>query len=629
MAAKVEIDILANDKTGGALGNVASGLGNILSTAAGFITGQVLMGAANAVGDLFTSTISEASEAQTSLAQLNAALKSTGGAAGLSSQELQNYAGQLQDITAYDDEAIQGAEGLLLTFTNIKGDNFKEATSLALDMSTALGQDLKSSSMQLGKALNDPIQGIGALSRVGVQFTDDQKKMIEEMVNSGDTMGAQKVIMDELNKEFGGSAEAFAGTYAGKMQQFNNKMGDIKETIGNAVLPVMTQFMDDVVTPLMPMIADLATRFGEWMQSMKDNGTIDAIMTALSGIGPMIDTVLGYFDGLSSFTMEGTPLGNFFAYLQQWGTEYGPGLMESFSSIFGTIWDVLSYVFTAIGDVFNNAFGGITLWLEENGPLIQEFTKQFAEQLAIWGDVIKVVIDVIKPILDGLILMILDVVQFVMAIATGDWKRAWDAIISFVTHAITGIGLALKALWDGILRLFGTSSAELGAKWNLFWIGIANKVNEWKQALVNKVTEFFNAGKAIVQGVIDGFNNMKQKVIDTLTAIAGGAIDAFKKLFGIASPSKVFEGFGKNMMQGLANGIGDGATVPVKVLGDVMPKIGNVSTGMAGGYGAVAGGGIVINIDARDSLIDERWFATKFKTGVVQILRDTGVAFNG
>ena len=55
----------------------------------------------------------------------------------------------------------------------------------------------------LGKALNDPVKGITALSKVVVTFTEDQKKMIKTMVETGDAAGAETVILDDLAKEFG------------------------------------------------------------------------------------------------------------------------------------------------------------------------------------------------------------------------------------------------------------------------------------------------------------------------------------------------------------------------------------------------------------------------------------------
>ena len=76
-----------------------------------------------------------------------------------------------------------------------------------LDMSVALGQDATQSAIQLGKALNDPVKGVTALRRVGVSFTAAQIKQIKTLVATGKTLQAQKLILRELNQEFGGSRE--------------------------------------------------------------------------------------------------------------------------------------------------------------------------------------------------------------------------------------------------------------------------------------------------------------------------------------------------------------------------------------------------------------------------------------
>ena len=86
-------------------------------------------------------------------------------------------------------------------------DIFPEATKTMLDMSTALGQDLKSSAIQLGKALQDPILGITALRRVGVNFNNAQKETVKRLVESGQMMKAQKFILAELRTEFCNSSK--------------------------------------------------------------------------------------------------------------------------------------------------------------------------------------------------------------------------------------------------------------------------------------------------------------------------------------------------------------------------------------------------------------------------------------
>ena len=188
-----------------------------LTKGVGLVSGALGVGGlASAAQAAFT----EMGDAQKVSAQTAAALKSTGGAANVTAKDMDKLSTSLMNKSGVDDEAIKSSQNLLLTFTKVRNetgkgnDIFNQATGTILDMSTALGQDTKSSAIQLGKALNDPVKGITALSRVGVSFTAGQKKQIKAMVEAGDTMGAQKLILAELNKEFGGSAEAAGNTLA-------------------------------------------------------------------------------------------------------------------------------------------------------------------------------------------------------------------------------------------------------------------------------------------------------------------------------------------------------------------------------------------------------------------------------
>jgi uncharacterized protein YjeT (DUF2065 family) len=164
------------------------------------------------------------------VANLNSVLNSTGHAAGFTSEQLQKMAGDLQQVTTFGDDATIQAQAVLATFTQINGDIFAEAIATAQDLSTVLGQDLQSSIVQMGKALNDPIKGITALSKVGVSFSQEQKTLIKSLVETGDVAGAQRVILAELAKEFGGAATAQAKTLGGQIQQLKNSFGDLLET---------------------------------------------------------------------------------------------------------------------------------------------------------------------------------------------------------------------------------------------------------------------------------------------------------------------------------------------------------------------------------------------------------------
>lgn len=201
---------------------------DLKSTMAGFAT-------VAALGALFSKIATETADAEFASAQLNAALKSTAGAAGQSVDALNAQAKALSQLSVFDDDAITSAQALLLTFTKIGGQTFPQATQAVLNVAQALNTDLKSAAIQVGKALNDPIQGISALSRSGIQFTEAQKIMITQLVESNRLMDAQAIILGELETQFGKSAEAARNTFGGSLKVLANDIGNALTLTGDGV----------------------------------------------------------------------------------------------------------------------------------------------------------------------------------------------------------------------------------------------------------------------------------------------------------------------------------------------------------------------------------------------------------
>jgi len=160
----------------GKLSSIASGLGSVFKAAA---AGAAV--AAAGVAAFVKGGVDSLINLEKITAQTNAVIKSTGGAAGVSADHIASFADSIEKATGIEAESIMQGQNLLLTFTNIKNgvgegnDVFDQATSILADMSTALGTDASTSAVQLGKALNDPIKGVAALSKVGVSFTEQQK----------------------------------------------------------------------------------------------------------------------------------------------------------------------------------------------------------------------------------------------------------------------------------------------------------------------------------------------------------------------------------------------------------------------------------------------------------------------
>lgn len=230
--------------------------------------------------------------------------------------------------TRYSKDSVIGAESLLLTFRSIGKDVFPETTQAVLDMSTAMGQDLKSSSVQLGKALEDPIKGISALSRIGVSFNETQKETIKQMMKLGDVAGAQKVILGEVEHEFGGTAQAAGSTFAGQLDIANHAVQGLLEAVGMQLLPVLT---------------GLATGIGSVVRWLTDNlspGVIQAgIVFAglVAAIGP-VATILGSIGAVIGIVLSpiGLVVGAVIGLAAAFATNFG-GIRDTVNSIWYTV----------------------------------------------------------------------------------------------------------------------------------------------------------------------------------------------------------------------------------------------------------------------------------------------------
>jgi hypothetical protein len=185
-------------------------------------------------------------------AQTNAVLKSTGGIANVSAKGVDTLANSILKKSGIDDEAVKSGENMLLTFTKVRNetgrgnDIFNQATKAVADMATAMnngavpsGQKMAQTSILIGKALNDPIKGVTALRRVGVQLTEGQQEQIKALVKNGETMKAQKIILRELNTEFGGSAAAAGKTLPGQLNILRETFNNLAGSVVQAVIPAL------------------------------------------------------------------------------------------------------------------------------------------------------------------------------------------------------------------------------------------------------------------------------------------------------------------------------------------------------------------------------------------------------
>lgn len=489
------------------------GLKSIFGEATGTMLGQLSAGALRdlgqgiiTVGKDITGAALDAEKAQ---AQLEAVIASTGGAAGMTADEVNKLAEAYASMTMFDDEAIVGAESVLLTFTQIGEDVFPMALESILDVSQALGQDLQTSTIQIGKALNDPIAGISALQRVGVSFTESQKEMIKSLVESGDVMGAQKIILEELQKEFGGSAEAAGETFAGQLAILNNEFGNVKEELGMAFLPVLKDLLG-IAKDLMPYLKQAV----EWFSSLPT--PVKTGVLAFLGLIAVLAPLIGVISSIVSVVGVVGPA------LASIGAALAPAL------------PIILLVVAAIALLYlawKNNFGGMR-------------------------DAVSAFVSIVKNLWQALMAFL----RGDTTAAMGFLRQAQETYINYSISQFNRLKTFVGNIWSAFLAFLLSVWQTV---WNAIVAYIQAKISQAISAvqnLVNSIRNAFNInwmdiGKRIIDGIVQGIKNGASAIIEAAKAAAKAALDAAKKALGIKSPSSEFMQLGNFTGQGFAIGL--------------------------------------------------------------------------
>ena len=269
----------------------------------GLALGAVTLAVGGAVAAA-SSLISAFSESETATVRLDAVLKATGNQMGVTTNELLGFSSELQAATGIADESISNVQTTLLTFKDVAPESFKRATEAALDMSAVFGGDAQSAALQLGKALNDPIAGVSALSRMGIQFTESQKATIKTMVDTNDVLGAQRIILKEVESQVGGTARAMGDTAAGKAQRFSMAIGELQEKLGEALVNGLSPLADKMLA----FATDPKTIAGIENLAEKLGTIVSVFAQILIGIGKAATALAGFISSANNMgTISVTP----------------------------------------------------------------------------------------------------------------------------------------------------------------------------------------------------------------------------------------------------------------------------------------------------------------------------------
>jgi hypothetical protein len=455
------LKIKADVQGGGAVQSLASNLGSLKSSADKATSG--FKGMATAAAGLATTIGAAAlvrgikgvmnafSEFQRDTNLLENGLKNLGGTAPQQFDILMKSADKLGKLTLFNESDFTQGFGLLTSFTNISVKQFDRLGAAAADLAQTSGTDVKSAFMQLGKALNDPVKGLTALNRAGVQFTDEQKAMIESMVDVGNVAGAQEMILKELERQYGGNAAAAAQGYAGALDSLGESFYDLQKALG--------PFIDQALTPLVNSLTGLVNFITERAVPILDSlpgplKTVAGIVAALAvGIAAIAGPLLLVLPGLVALgkAIAGLKIG---ATIAGWLGAAGPAIIAIKAAFSGLLAFFTGTLLPGLIAFFSGPVGWTVLAVAAVVAMAILFRKpltDFATWLVSWG----------KPI-------------------SSFWAGLWNGLVNVVNTAattiksvFTGVGTAIKAVLNGVLR--GVFGAVNGAIANIN--GLINRAN--------------------------------------------------------------------------------------------------------------------------------------------------------
>jgi len=479
----------------------AAGIGQV---AIGSILADGIRAGAGALKGVFAGAIDEATEAMQVGKITESIIRSTGGAAKISAKGIGDYAAALSAKIGVDDEAIQAGQNLLLTFKNVKNEGtglsaiFDRATSAGADLAAAGFGSISGNAKMLGKALNDPTKGMTALSRAGVTFTQSQQDQIKALQKSGDLLGAQKIILGEVESQVGGAAEASA-TGAMKMQ---TAWGNTLENLGGKILPILDKVQGAVATKVLPIV----------------NSVIDKMGPALEQIGPLFERGFGVVGpivsdviGKAGPILQGM-LANWGSLFQQLGPMIGPflgTLMAAVQQLAPVFQQLQGTVFKAIGQIVSQLLPTVT-------SLVQMIVPALGSIGAAVGGVLNAVIPIVSQIVATLMS------------ALRDNMPAIQGALTSIGSAVSGIGQLITVVWQTVGPVvLPIISALFGVIVNI--IGGAFKIIDGLIKVITGVLtgDWAKAGeglKAILGGLWQAVSGIFQGAFSILRSLFGGVV---------------------------------------------------------------------------------------------------------
>jgi hypothetical protein len=360
--------------------------------------------AAVAVGKKLFEAGEAAATANARIENITESMDLFGDEASTVSGRLVDLANQQAKLTGVSRTTIKETSALLLTFRSVAssadevGGTFDRAQQAALDLAAAGFGSATSNAQSLGKALEDPIKGLTSLSRQGVTFTDVEKERIRTLVESNKVGEAQAIILEAIEKQVGGTAEATSNA----SDRIRESFGVLTDEIALALAPTFEKLTDAALRlverlqelwvihgpRIIEFVQRAQKRFSEWFVELRDR------------FGPVFRDLI-------------SRVRDFIDVVREWWQRVSPGVTEAFR----TLREPIRNLFDAFRDTWNavrDLFGSLTEVFaafrtgEREGSGFERFIRILVgsvnlvvSAMTFWQRIVQQVIDVLQRLVES------------------------------------------------------------------------------------------------------------------------------------------------------------------------------------------------------------------------------------
>jgi hypothetical protein len=424
------------------------------------------------------------------------------------------------------------------------------------------------------------VEGLGAAGEEGILLLEeldlDTQRLLRSLLpvaGAGDRMREALELAGiafENNSDLTTEAEKRYATFESKLQLFKNTVKDVGLEIGLVLIPPLTDLFEALV-PLIPIIGDALIPIFEGFATVITNVAEAISGISTGGIGSIFDGFTGVVT--PDITVDEDAIAQIGGFLSADDVLTLPeidadGAISEADRLKAAIAELRAAIeedAPAIQSIFENAFLGMaetaansnSQIAQNSAGIIESITRLFDGLGRIAALVFGFGLEIAFALGNGLVLGITGVIAGFFQIITGDFQGAKITLVN-----------TAKEIVNGILAVFNTDLAQLSAI-------VKEKLQESQNAAAGFINRFFKTGADIAAGLVNGILSKLQDVRDAIAKLLGAAEGTFRDQSQTRSPSRVYEGFGRNLDEGLALGIIKSQMLVEKAIGAVTGRIVN------------------------------------------------------